>query len=669
MALFPVAVVATGIVMRSASSASSVQARAAWTPLPARITGLDAARMTSATCVTSDAAGFAVPCARCRVVSCTRGGRRVFTVPPSERLLQTTATGPRVPVVACLMASWIVCTACLGSETAAVYLVALDNRFRRSWLPCSPVPDWYGEWCMKGAMSVKSPSSSIGEAPFTASSVPKSALHARKMPCPMTTPGLPVSRPYISAMMEPTCSWRTRTVWIAFESWSASKMRPVSPPGMPKTNWMPASSRTRTMAWGTSVSSGIIRPSSSEARLPPQLLGRDPRALGHRLELGPGDLRLHLVDRSRECHESTIGACDHPLAPDDLGVADETLSDQLRVLDEVGRRVQHTRDDHPVVGQADLAEHDPLVLVARVGPFEREGLGLRLQRDRQELTQRDVPMVRALVVAPAEVQAHPVGRNIAQGVIQHLDVGRGDLEELGVAQLVEHEVPPHRQVGAVDLEHEPSPIDRVVLLLHDVPEAGQVRIAARVVLVLHEVRDDAGRSRRHECVRRLDGAESCLEVGEVLLDRCPVLPLDRAVARRAQDRRAPLAARSRRGKVGPVRARRHRRLTVEAGEAMAHVGGIADLPLLAVVDDVDAGVELLLDDLADGAGHARLEGRRVGHGAGVERLERGRQILGAGKASGVRGQDAVGAELHRRCLRPRRSCTSGRCSSSSSPSR
>src|SRR4029450_9895558 len=75
---------------------------------------------------------------------------------------------------------------------------------------------------MKGAMSVKSPSSSIGEAPFTASRVPKSALHARKMPCPMTTPGLPVSRPYISAMMEPTCSWRTRTVWIAFESWSGA---------------------------------------------------------------------------------------------------------------------------------------------------------------------------------------------------------------------------------------------------------------------------------------------------------------------------------------------------------------------------------------------------------------------------------------------------------------
>jgi hypothetical protein len=412
------------------------------------------------------------------------------------------------------------------------------------------------------------------------------------------------------------------------------------------------------------MSSGIMRVLQFIGS--PRPAGPQPR---DRLELGPGDLGLHLVDRPRERHEPAVGAGDHPFAADDLGVADETLRHQLRVLDEVGRRVEHARNDHPVVGQTDLAEHDPLVLVARVRPLEGERLGLGLQRHRQELTQRDVAMVRALVVAPAEVQAHPIGGDVAQGVIERLDVRRGDLQKLGVAQLVERQVPPHRQVGAVDLEHEPGPMDRVVLLFHDVGEARQVRLAARVVLVLHEVRDDAGRGRRHERVGRLDRAESGLEIGDVLLDRRPVLPLDRAVARRPQDRGAPLAARGRLGEVGPVGAHRDRRLSVEAGEAMTDVGGVADLPLLAVVDDVHAGVDLLPDDVADGAAHARLEGRRIGRGAGVERLERRRQVLGAGKASGVRGQDAVGAELHRRGLRPRRSCTSGRCSSNSSPSR
>src|SRR5437867_3552596 len=224
---------------------------------------------------------------------------------------------------------------------------------------------------MKGAMSVKSPRSSMGDAPFTASSAPKSALHARKMPWPMTTPGLPVSRPYISAMIEPTCSWRTRTVWISRESWSASKMRPVSPPGMPNTNWMPASSRTRTSAWGTSISSGVIRallvigsprPAGPQPRdglrlaLPlfPELLRRQPRALGHRLELGPGDLGLDLIDRPGERRHAAVGAGDHALAPDDLRVADDPLRHQLRVLDEVGRGVEHAGDDQTVVRQLDV---------------------------------------------------------------------------------------------------------------------------------------------------------------------------------------------------------------------------------------------------------------------------------------------------------------------------
>src|SRR5207249_2344659 len=155
-------------------------------------------------------------------------------------------------------------------------------------------------------------------------------------------------------MIEPTCSWRTRTVWISFESWSASKMRPVSPPGMPKTNWIPASSRTRTTAWGTSISSGIM--CTLRVSLRPELSGGQARALGHRLELCPGDFGLHLVDGAREGREATIGSRNHALPADDLRVPDEALRDQLRMLDEVGRRVQHARNDHPVVRQTDLAE-------------------------------------------------------------------------------------------------------------------------------------------------------------------------------------------------------------------------------------------------------------------------------------------------------------------------
>jgi hypothetical protein len=140
IALLPVAVVATGMPAISANRARDGQAREACTPLPAMITGLPARSSVSATRATSSAAGLVTLCARYRAVANSRGGRSVLIVPASERLLKMTATGPGLPLVACLMASCSVCTACLGSDTAAVYFVTLAKRFRRSWLPYSPVP-------------------------------------------------------------------------------------------------------------------------------------------------------------------------------------------------------------------------------------------------------------------------------------------------------------------------------------------------------------------------------------------------------------------------------------------------------------------------------------------------------------------------------------------------
>ena len=162
------------------------------------------------------------------------------------------------------------------------------------------------------------------------------------------------------------------------------------------------------------------------------------------------------------------------------------------MLDEVGRGVEHTGDDHLVVRQAHLAEHHPLVLVTRVGAFEGERLRARLEDDAEDLAERDVTVVRALVVAPAEMQAHAVGRDVAQRVIQRLHVRRGDLHELRVADVRKREVPAHRQVRTVDLEHDARAVDRVVLLLHHVDEPCEIRLAARIVLVRQEVRDDAG---------------------------------------------------------------------------------------------------------------------------------------------------------------------------------
>ena len=64
-------------------------------------------------------------------------------------------------------------------------------------------------------------------------------------------------------------------------------------------------------------------------------------------------------------------------------------------------------------------------------------------------------LVVALVVAPAQVQAHAVGRDVAERVVQRLDVALGDLHELRVAELGKRDVTPHREVRAIDLQPPP----------------------------------------------------------------------------------------------------------------------------------------------------------------------------------------------------------------------
>ena len=58
---------------------------------------------------------------------------------------------------------------------------------------------------------------------------------------------------------------------------------------------------------------------------------------------------MYLVARARGA-EATIGAGDHPLAPNDFGKTDEALGDQLRVLDQMDTMGDHTGDQNLVVG-------------------------------------------------------------------------------------------------------------------------------------------------------------------------------------------------------------------------------------------------------------------------------------------------------------------------------
>src|SRR6185437_15661332 len=83
----------------------------------------------------------------------------------------------------------------------------------------------------------------------------------------------------------------------------------------------------------------------------------------------------------------------------------------------------------------------------------------------------------------------------------------------------------------------------------------------------------------------------------------------------------------------------------------------ADLAHLAIADDIDAGLELLLDHLRDGAPDARTHLGRVA-GLAVDLVpHHPREILGPRQAARVSRQNAIRTSLHN-CA-PWRMCAAG----------
>ena len=96
--------------------------------------------------------------------------------------------------------------------------------------------------------------------------------------------------------------------------------------------------------------------------------------------------------------------------------------DQFRMLDVVGAGVDDAGDQHLVVRDLRIAPHRPFMRMPRIGRLERDRLRLRLQDDRQHLLQRNVEVVRAFVVAPAQMQPRRTRRHIGQRVVHRLDL-------------------------------------------------------------------------------------------------------------------------------------------------------------------------------------------------------------------------------------------------------
>jgi hypothetical protein len=242
------------------------------------------------------------------------------------------------------------------------------------------------------------------------------------------------------------------------------------------------------------------------------------------------------------------------------------------------------------------------------------------------------------------VQSYVVGRDVAGGVADRFDVQAGARTEV-VEALAEH-VAAHRQVRAVELEHDARPVDLVVLDLHRVGQREHVLLVRGVMPVLEEDRDNAGRRGGQECVLDVGAVECVLQIGDVRAHSVETSVGDRPDARRHGEVDAAHDAPHVLGELGHIGGQpRHAGLAAEAVEALLDVRRVSDLALLAIVDNADAGLDLTPHD----GGHRRADLLVEAFDAGlapVSELQRREQLRRPRQAAGVRGQDVLGRALH-----------------------
>ena len=249
-----------------------------------------------------------------------------------------------------------------------------------------------------------------------------------------------------------------------------------------------------------------------------ELLRRDSRALGERLELRPLDRRVHALEEGA-LREAAVGAAHHALAADELREPDEPVGDELRMLDDVRVVRDDARDEHLPLGQLDVLPEAPLVLVARVRLLDQVVAGAHPEHEVDDVGERGVVGVRAVPAAEADVVADALLRDALERMVERLDpqlrpapvvLDRAAEREDRVVLVQQHRV--------VDLEQEAGVDDAPVLLVQRVGDGEDELLLARVVLVAQPV--DAGRSDDgEEGVGDVDARERALEAGDVALER------------------------------------------------------------------------------------------------------------------------------------------------------
>ena len=168
---------------------------------------------------------------------------------------------------------------------------------------------------------------------------------------------------------------------------------------------------------------------------------------------------------------------------------------------------------------------------------------------------------------------------------------------------------------------------------------------------MEEQRDDPRRRRTKKGFLRRHPSERVREIGHIQFGRLGIAHADRTIAAGSA---APCAAGVAKHPPGEFRKAdevlidERPALAPEAVQPVFGVGGIARLAHLAIIDDVDAGLDLLFDDGRHRRADAGPQSRRIDRHTLLFGEHRAHEVLRPRQAAGMGRQEAFGAALHRR---------------------
>src|SRR5216684_6647772 len=115
---------------------------------------------------------------------------------------------------------------------------------------------------------------------------------------------------------------------------------------------------------------------------------------------------------------------------DDACSALDSIRDDLRMFDIVGGRVDDTSDERHPGGKRMALEASILVLVTRIRHREQQRADARGVEMGQDVVERDIAVMRSLVVAPAYVEPRAIGWNVCERAVRRCNHQVDKIEEV-----------------------------------------------------------------------------------------------------------------------------------------------------------------------------------------------------------------------------------------------